>query len=84
MGTITNCFWNTQTSGQNTSSGGTGKTGTQMQTAKTFLDAGWDFRGRTGNGTTTFGGFSKGKTIRVCGGNCPNVYECCRADRGGF
>jgi hypothetical protein len=29
---------------------GTGKTTTKMQTAKTFLDAGWDFVGETKNG----------------------------------
>jgi hypothetical protein len=45
------CFWDTQTSGQATSAGGTGKTTAEMQTAKTFLDAGWDFVGETANGT---------------------------------
>ena len=43
-------FWDIQTSGQTTSFGGTGKTTAQMQTAKTFLDAGWDFVGETKNG----------------------------------
>ncbi|HUV65009.1 MAG TPA: GLUG motif-containing protein [Sedimentisphaerales bacterium] len=45
------CFWDTQISGQTTSAGGTGKTTAEMQTAKTFLDAGWDFVGETANGT---------------------------------
>jgi len=45
------CFWDTQTSGQGASSGGVGKTTSEMQTAKTFLDAGWDFVGETANGT---------------------------------
>ena len=40
---VTNCFWDIETSGQATSFGGTGKTTAEMQTAKTFLDAGWDF-----------------------------------------
>jgi hypothetical protein len=40
--TITNCFWDTTTSGQATSSGGTGKTTAQMKTLATFTDAGWD------------------------------------------
>ena len=44
-------FWNTQTSGQATSAGGTGKTTAQMQTAGTFLNAGWDFVGETAHGT---------------------------------
>jgi hypothetical protein len=44
-------FWDTQTSGQTKSAGGTGKSTAEMQTAKTFLDAGWDFVGETANGT---------------------------------
>ena len=50
-GTVTNCFWDTQTSGQATSAAGTGKTTAEMQTAGTFLEAGWDFVGETANGT---------------------------------
>ena len=50
-GPVEYCFWDTQTSGQTTSWGGTGKTTAEMQTAKTFLDAGWDFVGETKNGT---------------------------------
>jgi len=42
-GRTVNSFWDTQTSGQATSAGGTGKTTAEMQTAKTFLEAGWDF-----------------------------------------
>jgi len=49
-GTVVACFWDTQTSGQTSSAGGTGKTTDQMQTAETFLDAGWDFMGETVNG----------------------------------
>jgi hypothetical protein len=51
IGTVTQCFWDTQTSGQMTSAGGTGKTTAEMQMAKTFLDAGWDFVDETANGT---------------------------------
>jgi hypothetical protein len=40
-----NSFWNTQTSGQTTSAGGTGKTTAQMKTLSTFTSAGWDFVG---------------------------------------
>ena len=50
-GAVTYCFWDTQTSGQTTSAGGTGKTTAEMQTASTFLDAGWDFVDETTNGT---------------------------------
>jgi hypothetical protein len=44
-------FWDTETSGLDTSSGGTGKTTVEMQTAGTFLVAGWDFLDETENGT---------------------------------
>ncbi|MBL7188766.1 MAG: hypothetical protein ISS70_20765 [Phycisphaerae bacterium] len=50
-GTVTACFWDIQTSGQATSAGGTGKTTAEMQTASTFLEAGWDFVDETANGT---------------------------------
>jgi hypothetical protein len=48
---VIDSFWDIETSGQQTSDGGTGKTTTEMQTANTFLDAGWDFVGETDNGT---------------------------------
>ena len=48
-GSVTNSFWNTQTSGQATSAGGTGKNTTEMQDFDTFtdtetegLDESWD------------------------------------------
>jgi hypothetical protein len=50
-------MWDTETSGQSTSPGGTGKTTAEMQTAGTFLEAGlpdaagWDFVGESQNGT---------------------------------
>lgn len=40
---ITDCFWDQETSGQLTSGGGTGQTTLQMKTQSTFTDAGWDF-----------------------------------------
>ena len=42
-GSIPNCFWDTETTGQASSDGGTGKTTAQMKTESTFTDAGWDF-----------------------------------------
>jgi hypothetical protein len=48
---INGSFWDTETSGQTTSSGGIGKTTTEMQSADTFLNAGWDFVDETDNGT---------------------------------
>ena len=41
-GTVSNSFWDTQTSGQATSDGGTGKTTAEMQDIATFSGAGWD------------------------------------------
>ena len=49
-GTITNSFWDVNSSGQTTSNGGTGKTTAEMQTRSTFTDAGWDFVGEVVNG----------------------------------
>ena len=43
LGDVSRCFWDAQTSGQSTSSGGTGKTTAEMQTMSTFSDVGWDF-----------------------------------------
>lgn len=40
-GTVNNSFWDTQTSGQPTSSGGSGKTTAQMKQQATFT--GWNF-----------------------------------------
>ena len=50
-GSATYCFWNTETSRQAESAGGTGLTTAEMQAASTFLDAGWDFIDETENGT---------------------------------
>ena len=43
LGGVMHCFWDTETSGQSTSPGGTGKTTDEMQTISTFSEAGWDF-----------------------------------------
>lgn len=42
-GTVINSYWDVNTSGQESSHGGTGKTTTEMKTLITFIDAGWDF-----------------------------------------
>ena len=41
-GTVNNSFWDTETSGQSASAGGTGKTTAEMQDISTFTDATWD------------------------------------------
>ena len=43
LGNVSRSFWDTQTSGQQSSAGGTGKTTVQMKQMNTFLTAGWDF-----------------------------------------
>ena len=43
LGRVLNSVWDTQTSGQQTSAGGTGKTTAQMQMMSTFTSVGWDF-----------------------------------------
>ena len=50
-GRVNSSFWDIQTSGQASSGVGTDLTTTEMQTASTFLDDGWDFVGETANGT---------------------------------
>ena len=41
-GTVSDSFWDTETSGQSTSDGGTGKNTTEMQDIATFSGAGWN------------------------------------------
>jgi len=45
-GSATYSFWDTQTSGQATSAGGTGLTTAQMKDPNAFMAAGWDFVGQ--------------------------------------
>jgi hypothetical protein len=49
-GTVVNCFWDIETSGQTESGGGTGLTTAEMQDINTYLEAGWDFWGERENG----------------------------------
>ncbi|MHC4440720.1 MAG: GLUG motif-containing protein, partial [Planctomycetota bacterium] len=48
---VTASFWDIETSGLTTSYGGEGKTTVEMQIARTFLNAGWDFADEIENGT---------------------------------
>jgi hypothetical protein len=58
---VVSSFWDIQTSRVAWSTGGTGKTTAEMQTAQTFLDAGWDFVGETANGTADIWRILEGK-----------------------
>jgi hypothetical protein len=60
-GNVIASFWDIESSGQTTSVGGEGKTTAEMQMAKTFLDAGWDFAGETVNGTEDIWWIDEGK-----------------------
>jgi hypothetical protein len=60
-GPVVGCFWDIETSRQAKGTGGTGKTTAEMQTARTFLDAGWDFIGETANGTADIWWILEGK-----------------------
>jgi len=59
--TVTASFWDTQTSGQVISAGGTGRTTAEMQMVDIFLNAGWDFVGETANGTEDIWWIDEGK-----------------------
>jgi formylglycine-generating enzyme required for sulfatase activity/rhodanese-related sulfurtransferase len=61
-GDVVNAFWDVTASGLATSDGGVGKTTADMQTATTFLEAGWDFVGETENGTDDIWKIVEGQT----------------------
>jgi len=50
VGSITDSFWDITTSGLPARAGGPSQKTAQMQTASTFLEAGWDFVGEAENG----------------------------------
>jgi hypothetical protein len=50
-GMVETSFWDIETGDQSASDGGAGKTTIQMQSADTYLKAGWDFVNETENGT---------------------------------
>ena len=50
-GTVEYSFWDTETSGQASSAGGTGKTTEEMMDIATFTDAGWDIIEVANSGT---------------------------------
>lgn len=55
------CFWDMVSSRQVRQTDGVGKATAEMQTASTFLDAGWDFVGETENGTEDIWWINEGK-----------------------
>ncbi len=75
---VTSSFWEIKKSGQVTSAGGTGKTTVEMQTASTFLEAGWDFVDETENGPNDvwkmWDGYDYPRLIWETGLNTPLVF----------
>ena len=70
-GSISSSFWDEETSGQTNGTGGTGETAVtdvtgkptdQMHMKNTFVNAGWDFKGETANGTGDIWTICEGKT----------------------
>jgi len=59
---ITSCFWDIDASGILHSINGVGLSTVEMQTASTFLDAGWDFAGETVNGPNDVWTIVEGQT----------------------
>ncbi|MTI96237.1 MAG: hypothetical protein FH749_12300 [Firmicutes bacterium] len=55
---IANSFWNTETSGQEESAGGVGRTTEELTSFFPYGDAGWDFIGETVNGTEDIWGIN--------------------------
>jgi len=49
--TVSDSFWDTETSGQATSAGGTGKNTTEMKDIATFSGAGWNITAVANPGT---------------------------------
>ncbi len=78
LGEVEACFWDTQTSDQTTSIGGTGLTTAELQTVSTFLDAGWDFVDEIENGTEDiwkmWDGYDYSRLIWESGPNPPLVF----------
>lgn len=60
-GEVNASFWDTETSGQADDGSGMGKTTAEVQTASTFLEAGWDFVDETANGTEDVWWIEEGK-----------------------
>jgi hypothetical protein len=57
---VISSFWDMETAGLSASAGGTGKMTAEMQTASTFLEAGWDFMDETENGAEDIWWISEG------------------------
>ena len=57
-GYVASCFWDTETSGQNSSIAGEGLSTAYMQDIRTYIDASWDFMDETPNGSQDYWGLN--------------------------
>ncbi|MCW3491516.1 MBG domain-containing protein [Dethiobacter alkaliphilus] len=57
-GTVSNSFWDRETSGMTSSAGGTSRTTAQMHTYENYANAGWDFLGENTNGVDDYWGIN--------------------------
>ncbi len=57
-GYTTSSFWDTETSGRNTSVGGEGLTTVEMQDVNAYINAGWDFMDESFNGPRDYWGIN--------------------------
>jgi len=62
MDEITSSYWDIESSGQTVSDGGVGLTTAEMQTATTYLNAGWDFVDEAENGPNDVWKIVEGQT----------------------
>jgi len=85
-GTITQCFWNIETTNATTSAGGIGKTTAQMKNLCTYIDgveASWDFAGETANGSYDWWGLNaseNGAYPYLAWQGYTHTEECCGFD----
>ncbi len=80
ISTISNCFWDIETSGQTSSAGGIGKTTAQMKTQSTFT--GWDFVMESTNGSVNIWCMPQGdypklsrQFLSIGDGSAKNPYQ---------
>ena len=78
-GSVSASFWGVNSSGQASSSGGTGKTTALMQTESTFTDVGWDFVDEIINGTDDIWDICEGTNYPKLAWQIPLLGEIGRA-----
>lgn len=73
--TITQSFWDIETTGQSNSAGGVGKTTAEMQNTATFTEAGWDYSNTWYQRTGENNGYPQLQALVVDSGATPIASE---------